>query len=117
MTLKELIGNYAITGNNQGDAKNGYEGVLTLTLDANRIIANWLINNEQEQSGIGFFKNNILVINFHYIGEDKLKYTGTVVYQCMTKDVLEGFWSEEHGNPAYLGIESCIRLKTTEVLN
>ena len=116
MTKKELIGEFAIMGTNQDIENTAYKGILKLSLVQNQITAKWFINNEQEQFGTGFFKNNILVINFNYIGADRQKYTGTVVYQCITKDYLEGFWSEKHGNLNYLGKERCLRLITTEVL-
>ncbi len=112
MTIKDLIGTYSIIGKNQEDTKIKYSGTLTLSLDINnRILAKWLINNEQEQIGAGFFRDNILVINFQYQGADKTVYKGTVVYRCITKDILDGFWSEKQGNPLYLGKERCFRVK------
>lgn len=119
MTPQELIGQYAVSGSNQDEnpAMN-YQGVLTLSLDENnRIIAHWLINNSQEQKGYGFFKDNILVINFHYEGDEGKIYKGVAVYRCLTKDVLDGFWSEKHGNPLYLGTEHCLRKESSEPLN
>ena len=66
MTVKDLVGDYTIIGSNQNDNDVNYRGVLSLTLDEyERVIAKWIINNEQEQFGTGFFKNNILVINFN----------------------------------------------------
>lgn len=113
MTIQDVIGDFSIIGHNQDAAKNTYKGILNLKLDKNdRIIATWLINNEQEQIGTGFFKNNILVINFSYQGEDDLIYKGVVVYKCLTNDILEGFWSEKHGNPDFLGEERCFRINT-----
>jgi hypothetical protein len=119
MTVQDLIGNYSISGSNQDEnAAITYKGTLTLSLDENnRINAQWLINNTQEQKGYGFFKDNILVINFNYKGEDHKTYKGVAVYRCITKDVLDGFWSEKHGNPLYLGTEHCLRIKSTERLN
>lgn len=119
MTPQDLIGTYSISGSNQ-EANHAitYHGVLTLTLDEHsRIQAHWLINNEQVQTGSGFFKNNILVINFKYKGADKVTYKGVAVYQCITKDVLDGFWSEKHGDPLYLGSERCLRINAHEILN
>lgn len=119
MTIQDLAGNYTIEGSNQ-DSTNEvtYSGKLSLTLDENnRIIAHWLINNSQEQKGYGFYKDNILVINFNYLGEDDLVYKGVVVYKCINKDVLEGFWSEKHGNPLYLGTERCFRTQPKEPFN
>ena len=118
MKIQDLIGNYSISGSNQdGSDEMTYKGVLTLSLDENnRIKAKWIINNH-EQNGSGFFKDNILVINFSYKGEDRKTYKGVAVYRCITKDLLEGFWSEKHGNPLYLGTEHCIRIGTSEVLN
>lgn len=119
MTIQDLIGTYSISGSNQEEnTARAYKGILTLSLDENnRIIAHWFINNSQEQRGTGFFKDAILVINFNYYGEDNKIYKGVAVYRCLTKDVLEGFWSEKHGNPLYLGVEHCLRLETTERLN
>lgn len=119
MTIQDIIGDYAVSGSNQDDnTAMTYKGILTLSLDENnRIIAQWLINNEQVQKGKGFFKDNILVINFNYKGEDSKTYKGVAVYKCITKDVLEGFWSEKHGDPLYLGTEHCLRIESTEFLN
>jgi len=112
MTTQDLIGTYNIIGKNQEDTKINYTGTLTITLEVNnRIVAKWLINNEQEQKGIGFFKDNILVINFSYQGEDEKAYKGVVVYRCIGNDILDGFWSEKHGNPLFLGEERCFRVK------
>jgi len=116
MDIEDLIGNFQIIGSNQDAEENNYKGTLSLTLDKNkRIKAKWFINNEQIQSGSGFFRDNILVINFNYKGEDAKTYKGVAVYRCLSKDLLDGFWSEKHGNPLYLGKERCFR--TSEVVN
>lgn len=113
MTIDELPGDYSIIGKNQENTESTYTGTLSLSLDENnRIHAKWLIHENQEQNGTGFFKDNILVINFNYQGNDKMIYKGVAVYRCLTKDVLDGFWSEKHGNPLYLGEEQCFRIKT-----
>ncbi|WP_299002324.1 hypothetical protein [uncultured Tenacibaculum sp.] len=112
MTVEDLIGTYNIIGSNQDENTNTYKGTLSLTLDENnRIVAKWLINNEQEQFGTGFFNNNILAINFNYLGDDNTIYKGVVVYSCLSKDILDGFWSEKHGNPLFLGEERCFRVQ------
>lgn len=119
MNIEDLVGNYHIIGSNQDKSKNTYKGVLSLTLNENkRIVAKWLINNEQEQFGTGFYKNNILVINFKYEGDDNTIYKGVAVYTCISKDILDGFWSEKHGNPLFLGEERCFRIQEqTELIN
>lgn len=112
MTISDLVGKFNIIGKNQNDSDNEYRGHLTLSLDDDdRIVAKWLIHNEQEQIGAGFFKNNILVINFSYLGESNQIFKGVVVYKCLTSDILDGFWSEEYGDPTYLGEERCFRIK------
>ncbi|MFD2540754.1 hypothetical protein ACFSSB_00365 [Lacinutrix gracilariae] len=117
MTINELPGTYNVIGSNQDENGIAYKGVLELTLnEQRRIRAKWLINNSQEQLGTGFFKDNILVINFNYQGDDDKTYKGVVVYKCITKDVLEGFWSEKHGNPLFLGEERCFRVGTQREL-
>jgi len=116
MNIKNLIGTFNIVGSNQDAEENNYKGTLTLAVDTNdRITAKWFINNEQVQKGTGFFRDNILVINFNYEGENDKIFKGVVVYRCITKDLLDGFWSEKHGDPLYLGTERCFR--STEVLN
>ncbi|UWY27354.1 hypothetical protein [Flavobacterium sp. TR2] len=118
MTVQDLVGTFSISGSNQEESNEiTYKGVLTLALDQNnRIKAHWVINSHL-QKGTGFFKDNILVINFNYKGDDSKTYKGVAVYRCITKDVLDGFWSEKHGNPLYLGSEHCLRMETTERLN
>jgi len=112
MNIQDLVGTFTIIGKNQEETELNYTGTLTLNLDINnRLRATWLINNEQEQIGTGFFRDNILVINFSYKEEDNAVYKGVVVYRCITKDILDGFWSEKHGNPLYLGEERCFRVQ------
>lgn len=43
-------------------------------------------------------------------------YKGIVVYKCLNKDILEGFWSEELGNPKFLGTENCFRIKNSKTI-
>ena len=119
MTIQDLIGNYSISGSNQDESNEiTYKGILTLSLDkSNRVIAKWLINDTQQQNGSGFFKDNILVLNFNYKGESNKTFKGVAVYRCITKDVLDGFWSEKHGDPLYLGTEYCLRIESKERLN
>jgi len=119
MNIEDLIGDYSISGSNQDESNEiTYQGVLSLSLDKNnRIKADWLINNAQKQKGNGLFKDNILVINFSYKGDDHKTYKGVAVYRCITKDYLDGFWSEKHGNPLYLGSEQCLRMESKERLN
>jgi len=119
MKIQDLVGSFSIIGSNQDDSENSYKGKLSLKLDENnKISANWLINGNQEQVGTGFFKDNILVINFKYLGNDRTIYKGVVVYRCISKDILDGFWSEEYGNPLFLGKERCFRIKEEkELLN
>ena len=115
MTIQDLEGAYTIIGKNQDDSAHNYTGTLNLSIDLNnRIVAKWLIDGEQDQIGTGFFKDGILVINFKYQGEDKEVLKGVVVYRCITKDILDGFWSEKYGNPLYLGEERCFRVKELE---
>jgi hypothetical protein len=115
MTIKDIIGDYSILGTNQNDSGVTYSGTLKLSLKNNQIIAKWLINKNQEQFGIGFFKNNILVINFNYKGEENNTYYGTIFYKCLNKDILEGYWTEEYGDPTFLGTENCFRIKNSLV--
>jgi|TARA_B110000908_G_scaffold48733_1_gene59511 hypothetical protein len=106
MTVQDIVGRYEILGNNQDAQGSEYNGILTLTLDAHqKIIAVWTINHNQQQFGTGFFKDNLLVINFKYTGEDTKTYKGTVVYKFFNKENFEGFWSEKHANQAFLGLE------------
>ncbi|WP_348799890.1 hypothetical protein [Flavobacterium adhaerens] len=119
MTIQEIVGTYSIKGSNQSEDDGfTYQGILTLSLDHNnRIIGQWIINNIQVQTGTGFFKDDIVVLNFKYKGDDSKIYKGVAVYRCLSHDVLDGFWSEKHGNPLYLGTEKCIRIKSYKTVN
>jgi len=115
MTVKDLVGNYSVQGSNQdADDDIRYHGILTLSLDdSNRIVAQWMIG-DHIQNGTGFYKDQILVINFNYEGEDYRIFKGVAVYRCINKNILDGFWSEKHGNPLYLGSEYCVRINDSE---
>lgn len=111
MEIEDLVGDYKIKGKNQDTDQTAYKGVLSLGLDENnKIEAQWRISNSQIQTGKGFFKDDILVINFKYSGVDLIEYKGVVVYKCISKNLLEGFWSEKHGNQKELGDEVCTRI-------
>jgi hypothetical protein len=118
MKIEDLVGKFQILGSNQDKTEKSYKGTLDLSLDENnKIEARWLINKSQQQFGTGFFKDNILVINFQYQGDENTIYKGVAVYRCMSKDILDGFWSEKYGNPLFLGEERCFRLKEEALLN
>ena len=118
MTVHDLVGSYSLQGSNQEETGHiSYQGILTLSLDENnRIIAQWILG-DHEQNGTGFYKDEILVINFNYEGDDRRIYKGVAVYRCIGNDILDGFWSEKHGDPRYLGSEDCVRINTNEFLN
>lgn len=118
MQLENLVGDYSIVGKNQNIEQSSYKGTLNLSLDENkRINAKWIIGN-QLQFGNGFFKNAVLVINFWYQGEDSLVYKGVVFYKCLTATILDGFWSEEFGNPKFLGEERCFKIiQNDQIIN
>ncbi|PKF75725.1 hypothetical protein [Chryseobacterium sp. PMSZPI] len=118
MTVHDLAGTYSIEGSNQEEsAQVSYRGILILSVDENnRIIAQWVIG-DHIQNGTGFYKDHILVINFNYEGDDHKLYKGVAVYRCLNKDILDGFWSEKHGNPLYLGSEYCVRIQNSRILN
>lgn len=118
MTVQDLVGTYTVQGSNQvmGDDFT-YQGVLFLDLDENlRINAEWMIG-EHRQTGKGFFKDNILVINFQYDGEEGETFKGVAVYRCLDNFFLDGFWSEKHGDPRFLGSEYCVKIRNSEYLN
>lgn len=118
MTVEDLVGSYSVQGSNQEEIGHiSYHGILTLSLDENkRIIAQWIIG-DHIQHGTGFYKDQILVINFNYEGDTQKIYKGVAVYRCISKDILDGFWSEKHGNPLYLGSEYCVRIDRSKLLH
>ncbi|MBV8324919.1 hypothetical protein [Chryseobacterium sp.] len=118
MTVHDLAGTYAIEGSNQEESNQfTYHGILILSVDENnRIIAQWIIG-DHIQNGTGFYKDQILVINFNYEGDDHTIYKGVAVYRCPSKDILDGFWSEKQGNPLYLGSEYGVRIQDASLLN
>lgn len=118
MVVEDLIGSFSVIGKNQNESHSEYQGQLELSLDnAKRIVAKWQIGGSQEQHGSGFFKDNILVINFNYIGEEEFLLKGVVVYRCLTPNILEGFWSEKYGDPRFLGEERCFRIAAVDTIH
>ena len=94
MNVNDIVGEYHILGNNQDKDATEYGGTLKLSLDYHlKIIAKWNIGNNQEQFGTGFFKDNILVINFSYKGDNdeiyddniKTNYDGTFKFNNLRK--------------------------------
>ncbi|WP_405382434.1 hypothetical protein [Maribacter sp. LLG6340-A2] len=117
VSTEQLKGTYHILGFNQNKEASRYSGYLHVTTTGtHRVNAEWIIDGEQTQLGTGFYHNNILVINFSYEGDARKIYKGVVVYRVINKNILNGFWSEKHGNDAYLGIEECRRLNKSETL-
>lgn len=110
MKKENLEGVYTINGINQDEERSNYSGILQLKIDENnRITAEWLINNTQTQQGKGFYHKNTVVINFNYETEENGIYKGVVVYKW-ENNILDGFWSEKHGNQEYLGFETGFKL-------
>lgn len=117
MTVEDLVGDYLINGYNQDAVKSSYKGKLSLSLGATkRIDAVWNNSGHQVQMGTGFFRDQILVINFTYLGEQNQYVKGVVAYQCFSKNVLEGFWSEKHGDPLFLVAEQAFKLTENNLL-
>ncbi|WP_262152287.1 hypothetical protein [Chryseobacterium foetidum] len=118
MTVHDLVGSYIIQGSNQVEEDDfTYQGILTLDTDENnRIIAEWTIG-DHTQNGEGFFKDDILVINFRYEGDEGEIFKGVAVYRCIRENVLDGFWYEKHGDPRYLGSEYGVKIHNSEYLN
>jgi hypothetical protein len=48
-------------------------------------------------------------------GDEDIAYKGTVIYKCITKDLLDGFWSGNNGNPLYLGEERCYKVESEQL--
>jgi len=119
MNSKTLQGIYQIIGYNQDKEESGYTGYLQLTVTGmHRVTAIWTISGVQTQTGKGFFKNDILVLNFAYEGElkDRPKtFKGVVVYAFINNAILDGFWSEKYGDDAYLGFEEGRKLTASEI--
>lgn len=118
MNIDDLVGRYYFQGKNQEAGEDfSYEGILTLKLDEyRRVVAHWQID-DHEQNGYGFFKDDILVINFHYEGDDGKIFKGVAVYRALDENTLDGFWSEKYGDPHFLGAEYCTKLEDNVLWN
>lgn len=111
MEINEIVGKFAIKGTNQDADHTPYKGVLELALNSNyKIDAFWTIGQNQTQQGLGFFKDDILVINFKYRGDKDETLKGVVVYRCLNRNLLKGFWSEKFGDQSTLGEENGVRI-------
>jgi hypothetical protein len=112
MQITDLIGTYLIEGYNQNEDETIYSGTLTLSFQSdNRLAAIWQIEPDQMQYGIGFFRNEMLVINFHYVGDNQENYHGVVAYNCTAKNILQGVWSEEMGDSKFVGVEKGTKIR------
>lgn len=89
-----------------------------MAISKNRVNAIWTISGVQTQTGRGFFKDDILVINFAYLGELRNRpktFKGVVVYKLINETILEGFWSEKYGDDKYLGFEEGRKMTNAEI--
>jgi hypothetical protein len=89
-----------------------------MTTGKNRVNAIWTIRGEQTQTGRGFYKDDILVINFAYLGELRNRpktFKGVVVYKLINENILEGFWSEKFGDDNFLGFEEARKMTNAEI--
>ena len=113
-SIRNPEGTYEIIGYNQDKEQSGYTGYLKLIATSkNRVNAIWTISGVQTQTGKGFFKEDILVINFAYLGELRNRpktFKGVVVYKLINENILDGFWSEKYGDDNYLGFEEGRRM-------
>lgn len=117
LKIQDISGQYDIIGSNQNNSEDNYCGKLFLTVKLeDTVSAKWIINNNQEQYGTGYLKNNLLTINFYYYGHNNKIYKGKVVYRILTKDILEGTWTEEYGDKNYVGTENCFRVKNSKII-
>ena len=57
------------------------------------------------------------MINFRYEDDEGKVYKGVAVYRSLNAHILDGFWSEKHGNPLFLGSEYAVRIQPIEFLN
>ena len=121
ITIEEIEGTYNIIGLNQNKEQSAYNGFLHLVkIGEKRVNAEWIIDGEQTQQGIGFYSGDTLIINFSYAGEDDNEgktYKGVVAYKFINSVILTGFWSEKHGNDAYLGFEEGRKLINSESIS
>ncbi|WP_420572675.1 hypothetical protein [Kordia sp.] len=119
VAIKDIVGTYKISGVNQDIHRTTYAGILHLSLNENeRVIARWSIGNDSQiMHGIGFYKDNILVINFQYEATNAKVFKGVVVYRVLNSNILDGFWSEKHGDQKFLGEEQCLRINTVYAIN
>lgn len=117
MEITDLIGQYLIEGVNQDKEETKYSGSLNLSLRSDGgLNAVWRIDPDQLQYGVGFFKNEMLVINFDYVGDDDVIFRGVVAYTCVSPEILNGIWSEEVGDSKFVGMEKAQKVQT-EFLN
>ena len=92
MTVQDIVGRYAILGNNQDAIGSAYNGFLTLSLDAHqKIIAEWTINHDQQQSGTGFLETTcwLLILSIRVKTQKSLKELWFI--NSSTKKLLKAF--------------------------
>lgn len=94
-SLEDIVGNYAIKGNNPNGTGEGYFGTLNLKPNGSLVKAYWEIGHtRQPQYGMGFVKNNLIALDFFY-NEAGTRFYGQVIYK-VDGDRLVGFWRENH---------------------
>lgn len=112
MKISEIVGSYILEGTNQDAEGSKYEGSLDLSLASDATLrAVWLINANQMQHGVGSIKDEVLIIDFQYLGANDELYNGIVAYQQESENTLHGVWTEEAGDSKYVGVEKAYKVK------
>ena len=63
------------------------------------------------QHGVGTIKDEVLIIDFQYLGANDEFYNGIVAYQLEAENTLNGVWTEEAGDSKYMGVEKAYKVK------
>lgn len=112
MKISEIVGSYILEGTNQDAESTKYEGSLDLSADSDGILkAVWLIGSNQMLHGEGSIKNEVLIIDFQYLGANDELFNGIVAYKLESENTLHGVWTEEAGDSKYVGVEKAYKVK------
>lgn len=112
MKISEIVGSYILEGTNQDAGSTKYEGSLDLSVESDGTLkAVWLIGSNQMLFGEGSIENEVLIIDFQYLGASDELFNGIVAYKLESKNTLHGVWTEEAGDSKYVGIEKAYMVK------
>ena len=110
----QVCGTYAVVGKHPLKPQESYFGELQIKEQGEVLLGTWEIDDpsKQRDEGIGLLVGNMLAFNFKHTDLIGGTYTGVVLYEIMSDDLMSGQWAVF--GESNVGFEECRKKKPDE---